>query len=193
MLAVLFVIGVPHANQVTPLQVTAGDSCPPTAVAHAVEQLRLPSSSSCAVVLADSGRPEGVALARRMVPEACRIFVYDKGGSNGEEDSPLSQRCQLPPMANMQCETLPNRGREFGSYIHYILENYDALPERIIFAPSNFGKHDREDGIRQLLEATVGHPSSVDDDAPTQTEMQSFWCMEHRSTCEGKLPWAIPV
>ena len=75
------------------------------------------------------------------------IIIYDKDPQNDGYLNPL-----------------PNRGRESHTYIHYILENYDRLPDEMLFSqysprdhfnkPSVEGRRG-DDHIRTFLNATI--------------------------------------
>lgn len=59
-----------------------------------------------------------------------RVIVYNKGSS------PLESKHQ-----KVLCKTVPNVGREGGTYLDYIIENYENLPERIWFTQGHPFEH----------------------------------------------------
>ena len=103
--------------------------------------------------MADNSNAEGVLLVRALIPEGCRLFVYDKGRSYNSSNS--TARCQLPPLVNTECKALPNIGREFGSFVHHVQRHYEALPDWLLFVPSSLHKHQRGMQLQRMLQATV--------------------------------------
>lgn len=67
------------------------------------------------------------------VPEDIGIVVYNKS------TAPDAAAAQLPPRAALH--TLPNRGREADTYLSYIIEHYDDLPDVAIFAQGHPFEH----------------------------------------------------
>jgi hypothetical protein len=56
------------------------------------------------------------------------LVVYDKCNDCQEIDN---------------CSILPNVGREQGTWLNYVIENYNKLPNRILFLPAPIDKYDR--------------------------------------------------
>jgi hypothetical protein len=77
---------------------------------------------------------------------------------------------QTIPEELLPCvKQLPNVGREAHTYIHYIIENYDNLPDVVIFTQGNFSEHmslpeflklalTPKDGVSQNLTETLTWP-----------------------------------
>ena len=48
-----------------------------------------------------------------------------------------------------------NVGRDAGTALDYVIENYDSLPDTLIFTPSSLHKHDREARFRELMDSST--------------------------------------
>lgn len=60
------------------------------------------------------------------------VVVYNKGPGNLE---------YLRKMRHVRVQWLPNVGREAHTYLHYIVQNYDYLPENVIFSQGDPMEH----------------------------------------------------
>ena len=117
---------------------------------------------SCHAVVAASSDPENVAYVRELVPERCRLFVYDVGvpyEDNEANARASSHLCNLPPLANTQCTVVPNLGREFGKLYTHLLSVYADPPEWTLLIPSNLHRHNRSWHLEQMLRETVLQPA----------------------------------
>ena len=45
----------------------------------------------------------------------------------------------------------PNLGRDYGAFVHYIVQNYDELEGSYVFTSANLDKHDRRKRLRERL------------------------------------------
>ena len=61
------------------------------------------------------------------------------------------------------CTVLPNVGREQGTWVTYVLENYDNLPEHIIFLPAPVHKHDRIGRFIKIINGETLHGNIIGD------------------------------
>lgn len=72
-----------------------------------------------------------------LIPEACKIIVYDKGPSS----------CTSPHIPNAsECIVLPNTGLEQHTFLNYALTR-STLPDYVVFTPGSLRKHDRWDKL----------------------------------------------
>jgi hypothetical protein len=46
---------------------------------------------------------------------------------------------------------LPNMGRESDTYLHYIITNYDTLPDVVVFTQARISDHKGSDDVNYLL------------------------------------------
>ena len=128
---------------------------------------------SChAVVVYSEHSPENVADIRAMVPEHCRLFVYDTGEAYQMPGavSAKAANCQLPQLANTQCTAIPNLGREFGTLLFHLLSSasHSDPPEWTLLIPSGLHKHSRSWHLEQMLRETVQRPAGTP---------SNFWCI----------------
>jgi hypothetical protein len=128
---------------------------------------------SChAVVVYSEHSPENVADIRAMVPEHCRLFVYDTGEAYQMPGavSAKAANCQLPQLANTQCTAIPNLGREFGTLLFHLLSSasHSDPPEWTLLIPSGLHKHSRSWHLEQMLRETVQRPVGTP---------SNFWCI----------------
>lgn len=81
----------------------------------------------------------------RRVPPGIRVFVYEKG-------SPAPVR----PRRAAEWRALPNVGREAHTYLHHIVEHYDALPDIAVFSQGRPFDHvpDLHAFLRGLVDGT---------------------------------------
>lgn len=109
--------------------------------------LRLSSGfeSPVTVVMAVCGHASDVERIQTLcIQEGCDLVVFDK--CNNCKD-----------VSN--CVTLPNVGREQGTWLQYIIDNYSKLPEKILFLPAPIDKYNRIDkGLKMLKEPHTGDP-----------------------------------
>jgi hypothetical protein len=73
---------------------------------------------------------EDLSWAKNMPVENTQIFIYNKGGKIYDNFS-----------NNTTVIDLENIGREAHTYLHHIIENYDSLPEKIIFTQARPDDH----------------------------------------------------
>jgi len=73
---------------------------------------------------------EDLSWVKQMVNEDIEIFIYNKGPKIIEEYSP-----------KVKILDLENVGRESHTYLHHIINNYDELPEKIIFTQAHPDDH----------------------------------------------------
>ena len=73
---------------------------------------------------------EDLSWVKQMVNEDIEIFIYNKGPKIIEEYSP-----------KVKISDLENVGRESHTYLHHIINNYDELPEKIIFTQAHPDDH----------------------------------------------------
>ena len=53
----------------------------------------------------------------------------------------------------VRCVPLPNTGREQGTFVRYVLDAYDALPDTVYFVPTPLDKHGRLRRFLALLDS----------------------------------------
>mgnify|MGYP000642643650 CR=1 FL=1 len=95
---------------------------------------------------------EDLSWVKQMVNEDIEIFIYNKGPKIIEEYSP-----------KVKISDLENVGRESHTYLHHIINNYDELPEKIIF--TQFGASQLEepwDLVFKLLSGLILGLSGMD-------------------------------
>jgi len=68
-------------------------------------------------------------------PVISDCIIYNKGGAVG-----------LPNEIS-----IPNVGRESDTYLRYIIDNYDTLPDLVAFTQGRISDHRRGDGVEYLL------------------------------------------
>jgi hypothetical protein len=77
-------------------------------------------------------------------------FIYNKG-------SPITS--QYP---NMELSPLPNVGREGHTYVHHVIQNYDALPDITIFLPGSvWANETKRERLLRILQHLQQNGSSV--------------------------------
>jgi hypothetical protein len=87
------------------------------------------SSESTAIVMAVCGNSGDVEKVRHICTmKNYHLIVYDKCSNCQEIEN---------------CLIMPNVGREQGTWLSYVIENYTNLPDRILFLPSPIDKYDR--------------------------------------------------
>ena len=94
------------------------------------------------VVMSVCGNQDDV---RKVRAEGYDTEVYDKCKS-----------CEGIP----DCKVLDNVGRDAGTWVQYALENYDNLPEHIVFLPAPIHKYDRFNRAKDMINngAVDGRP-----------------------------------
>ena len=70
-----------------------------------------------------------------MVPESATVVVVEHG--DAQHDFPTLLR--------------PNVGRDYGAFVHYIVQYYDELEGSYLFTSANLAKHDRRKRLRERL------------------------------------------
>lgn len=65
------------------------------------------------------------------------VFIYNKG-------------TKLPNILNCNIIELENKGRETHTYLYHIINNYENLPEKIIFTQANTSDHVNTNFINQV-------------------------------------------
>jgi hypothetical protein len=90
-------------------------------------------SSLVTIVMSVCGNKDDVETVRKL---GYPTIVYDKCKS-----------CEGIP----DCKVLENVGREQGTWVQYALDNYDNLPEHILFLPAPINKWDRIDRARDMI------------------------------------------
>ena len=70
-----------------------------------------------------------------MVPESATVVVVEHG--DAQHDFPTLLR--------------PNVGRDYGAFVHYIVQYYDELEGSYLFTSANLDKHDRRKRLRERL------------------------------------------
>jgi len=60
--------------------------------------------------------------------------------------------CPIHDLNLLSCATIPNVGREIGSILHYVINNYFHLPDILVHSPSN-KKHKRDRRREHLLQS----------------------------------------
>ena len=70
-----------------------------------------------------------------MVPESATVVVVEHG--DAQHDYPTLLR--------------PNVGRDYGAFVHYIVQYYDELEGSYLFTSANLDKHDRRKRLRERL------------------------------------------
>lgn len=73
---------------------------------------------------------EDLSWVKNLSTEYTQIFIYNKGGKIYDNFS-----------NNITVIDLENIGREAHTYLHHIVENYDSLPEKIIFTQAHPDDH----------------------------------------------------
>lgn len=95
-----------------------------------------------AVVTTVYGDEGGVAILREVCEAAgLDLVVYDK----------LNACAGVLGDRRVRCVPLPNTGREQGSFVRYVLDHYDRLPDTVYFVPTPLDKHDRLRRFMALL------------------------------------------
>ena len=100
---------------------------------------------SCTVVVAEYDSARDCALVREWAPPECLVHIYSKS------DSCAKILSTIRSSARVVCEALPNRGRDLGTHLHYILTHYEALPERVHFVPAALHKYNRGGMFKAFL------------------------------------------
>ena len=80
-------------------------------------------------VVPDCGQGGGVEQIKGIVDS--EVFVYDK-----------CDFCKTMP-EGVRCAPRKNSGRDMETYLHFVIKNYNNLPNEITFVPSSVEKHDR--------------------------------------------------
>lgn len=89
----------------------------------------LSSRESTVIVMSVCGNSGDVEKVRGICSlKNYDLVVYDKCNDCQEIDN---------------CSILPNVGREQGTWLNYVIENYNKLPNRILFLPAPIDKYDR--------------------------------------------------
>ena len=71
------------------------------------------------------------------------LLIYDKCGN-----------CENAPKG-VKCVTRKNVGREQETYLAYVVNNYDTLPDDILFVALPLSKHSRKERIEYILENNI--------------------------------------
>lgn len=77
-------------------------------------------------------------------PNRPQIIIYDK-----------CDFCRSMPAEDdliVLVRPLPNVGREMGTFLYFVIQHYDNLPEEFILSAANFSKHRRLDRVIDLIE-----------------------------------------
>ena len=102
---------------------------------------------SCTVVVAEYDSPRDCALVRQWAPPECLVHVYSKSDSC----SRILSGIDSAQRGRVLCEALPNRGRDLGTHLHYILAHYESLPDRVHFVPAALHKYNRGGMFKAFL------------------------------------------
>ena len=78
-------------------------------------------------------------------PYKDKVYVYNKGGPKHEEYKYLFKKW----------ENLPNVGREGHSYLTYIIDHYDELPNVIVFLQGKIDDHGVKQNIQTYIAQTL--------------------------------------
>lgn len=84
---------------------------------------------------------EDLSWVKQIVNEDIEIFIYNKGPKIIEEYS-----------SKVKISDLENVGREAHTYLHHIINNYEELPEKIIFTQAHPDDHVSENFKSDLLD-----------------------------------------
>lgn len=103
---------------------------------------------SCTVVVAEHDSPRDCALVRQWAPPQCLVHVYSKSDSCAKILAGIRAE-----RGRVLCEALPNRGRDLGTHLHYILAHYDSLPDRVHFVPAALHKYNRGGMFKAFLDS----------------------------------------
>lgn len=108
---------------------------------HTMETVPNPLTFAASVMItADCNMPAEVnVLNEYCTTNDIQLIVYDK-----------CNFCKGIP-SNIYCRPLTNHGREGQTFIHFVIQHYNNLPNKIIFMPSNIYKHDRLDRLKNFV------------------------------------------
>ena len=97
-----------------------------------------------------------------MVPESATVVVVEHG--DAQHDFPTLMR--------------PNLGRDYGAFVWYIVNNYEALEgsESIVFTSANLDKHDRRKRLRERLRPGYAPAALVNRPRRSGTVDAAFEC-----------------
>eukprot|EP00854_Cymbomonas_tetramitiformis_P024241 gene24241-29438_t len=115
----------------------------------ACEDARTQSTKSCIVVVSHFGPCANLNEISKITSRSgCGMHVIDKtegfyGFMHTLLASCSSDKWQYVRRANV--------GRDAGSALDYVIENYDSLPDILIFTSSSIQKHDRRARLSRLL------------------------------------------
>jgi hypothetical protein len=94
------------------------------------------------VVTSVYGAEDDVAILREVCEAAgLDLVVYDK----------LNACARVLGDRRVRCIPLANVGREQGTFVRYVLDHYDRLPDTVYFVPTPLDKHDRLRRFMALL------------------------------------------
>lgn len=99
-------------------------------------------AASCKILLTrhkDSTRGQLNDIIVHATENDCNVIIHEMGGT-----------CLLNS-SETQCFSIPNYGREIGSFLYFVLHNYNNLTDVIITSPSN-SKHNRVERRKCLIE-----------------------------------------
>ena len=91
------------------------------------------------VVIADCNHTEILDLIPICNDNNIQMIVYDK--CNFGENLPR----------DIYCRPLKNVGRDAGTFIYFMIQNYDYLPETIYLLPGNIKKHERKQRFIDMI------------------------------------------
>ena len=105
-------------------------------------------SDSVAVAAACSNTTDIREICKRYSFE---LIIYDK--CNFCKDVPIGTKCR--PRRNV--------GREQETYLAFVVDNYEALPNKILFVALPLSKHERKDRVIAMIEGNkIGCESAID-------------------------------
>lgn len=118
----------------------------------------LSSRESTVIVMSVCGNSGDVEKVRGICSlKNYDLVVYDKCNDCQEIDN---------------CSILPNVGREQGTWLNYVIENYNKLPNRILFLPAPIDKYNRLNRGIFMLDT---NPSIGDSIGPHENFTLDVW------------------
>ena len=106
---------------------------------------------TCVVVVADFGECTNLETIFNVATEkGCDMHVVSKN---------VDKVCPSNGWSTVQQD---NVGRDTGTALDYVIENYDSLPDTVIFTPSTLQKHDRAARFQTLMESSTSSCAKSD-------------------------------
>ena len=137
---------------------------------------------SCeAVVTTQDPEIADILALRDLIPLACRLLIFDKPtNASAGTGGACALLAALGQPANTNCTSIRNFGREFDTYLTYVAQRYDSLPDWLILVPGAIHRHDRDYHLSRMMNKTLlsGEPRQPD----------AFWCVRRMLACEGFFP-----